>query len=126
MKAENIQKKEALEMWRGVADSLPLTPEPIAYKHRGSTIDEDGVRICGSREFILSVMSRLKPLLAFENGETRIGIAFSEIVDKETQEVISGKFRCSIQVHERGDEAKAMNRMCARFAAKRGEVFAGF
>lgn len=118
MKAENIQKKDALLLWQGVAENQVLAPSPIAYKHKGSTIDEDGVRICGSKEFILSVLSRLKPLLAFENDETRIGIAFSEITDKETQQVIEGRYRCSVQVHERGDEAKHFNRMISRMQAR--------
>lgn len=126
MKAQNIQKKEALSLWQSVADNLPLRPAPIHYKHEGSTIDEDGIRICGSKEFIMSVMSRLKPLLAFENCETRIGIAFSELTDKETQQVISGRYRCSIQIHERGDEAKHFNRMASRMAGRQTLISAGY
>jgi len=114
MKAESIQKKDALTLWRTLSDNAELTPAPIPYKHRGTTIDEDGVRICGSKPFILAVLSRLKPLLAFENCDTRLGISFSEITDKDTQEVIAGKFRCSVQVHERGDEARHFNHLVQR------------
>lgn len=115
-KPTNIQKKEALALWESLPENQPLNPTPIAYKHKGTTIDEDGIRICGSKQYIESVLSRLKPLLGYENLSTRIGIAWSEIVDKDTQQVIEGKYRCSIQVHERGDEAKHVNRLFGRAA----------
>jgi len=118
MKAESIQKKDALAVWRGLPDNQPLNPDPIPYKHRGTTIDQDGIRICGTKEFITAVLSRLKPLLEHENTDTRLGIAWGELTDKETQQVIDGRYRCSIQVHERGAEAKHFNRLCSRIAGK--------
>lgn len=116
-KPVSFQKKEALEIWNSIPENQPLNPDPIAYKHKGTTIDEDGIRICGSKGFIKSVLSRIKPLLDYENGDTRIGIAWNEIVDKESGEIIDGKFRCSIQVHERGDEARRVNRLWGKKAA---------
>ena len=118
MTAQNIKKDEALAVWRALPENQTLRPVPIVYKHKGSTIDEDGIRICGSRPFIESVLSRLKPLLAYEGAETRIGIAFSEICDRETGAVIHGRFRCSVQVHERGDEAKHFNRIVEGIRAR--------
>lgn len=80
-----------------------MKPDYIHYGHTGSTIDEDGIRLCGSLEFIESVISRLSDLLKFENNQaTRLNVACSEITDKNTGKRINGKFRCSIQVHERG------------------------
>lgn len=117
-KPESIQKAQALALWRALPENLPLTPGAIAYKHRGTTIDEDGIRICGSRPFIESVLSRIKPLLTAESTDTRLGIAWGEICDKETGQPIRGRFRCSIQVHQRGDEAKHFNRLCSRMAGK--------
>ena len=117
-KPTSFQKKQALQLWAELPEALPLTPGAIAYKHKGTTIDEDGIRICGSLPFIKSILSRLKPLLRYENTATRIGIAFSEICDKDTGAVIHGRFRCSIQVHERGDEAKHFNRMASRMAGQ--------
>jgi len=106
---KSYRKKQALELWNRLKPVKKLTPEPIVYKHKGTTIAEDGIRICGSEEFILSVMSRLKDLLEYEGPETRIGIAFSQIQDKETKCLIPDAFRCSIQVHERGHEARHCN-----------------
>ena len=117
-KPTSFQKKQALQLWAELPEALPLTPGAIAYKHKGTTIDEDGIRICGSLPFIESILSRLKPLLRYENTDTRIGIAFSEICDKDTGAVIHGRFRCSIQVHERGDEARHFNRMASRMAGQ--------
>lgn len=116
-KPVSFQKKEALVIWSSLSENKPLRPDPIAYKHKGSTIDEDGIRICGSKSFIESVLSRIKPLLEYEGCDTRIGIAWGEIVDKDSGQVIDGKFRCSVQVHERGREAKMVNRLFYQSAA---------
>jgi hypothetical protein len=120
---KTYRKAEALAKWEALEPDMKLRPCSIPYKHEGTTIAEDGIRICGSESFIFAVLSHLKPLLAFENGETRIGIAFSQIQDKETKRLIPCAFRCSVQVHERGEEAQHFNRlvegMKARQAARR-------
>lgn len=98
-----ITKNDFLTVWHTMPEMQPVKPDFIHYGHKGSTIDEDGIRICGSLEFIESVVSRLGDLLKFENNEaTRLSIACSEITDKDTGKRINNKFRCSIQVHERG------------------------
>lgn len=108
-KGKSYKKADALELWAGLPENQDLRPGTIAYRHKGTTIDEDGVRICGTEEFILSVLSHLKPLLKYENGSTRLGVSFSQIQDKETKELIPNAFRCSVQVHERGPEAQMVN-----------------
>ena len=101
-KSGGISKDQFLEAWKGL-EVKPLLPAMVHYGHKGTTIDEDGIRITGSLEFIEAVTSRLKDLLKFENGEaTRLQISCSELTDKETGRRIENKFRCSIQVHERG------------------------
>jgi len=107
-KSGAIRKELALNMWNRL-QPVKLQPDPIMYKHKGTTVDQDGVRICGSPEFIGAVLARLKDLLKFEGDETRIGISFSELSDRETGSRIKGRFRCSVQVHERGDESKMLN-----------------
>lgn len=104
-----IDKETALLLWESLAPRK-LKPEPIPYKHSGSTIDQDGIRICGSPEFIGAVMERLKDLLEYEGERTRLGIAFSQLSDKEGR-TIEGRFRCAIQVHERGRQAANLFRM---------------
>jgi len=108
-KAKSLKKDEVLRLWAELDPAPALTPEPIPYKHEGTTIAEDGIRLCGSKPFILSVLSRLKDLLKCENGQTRLGLAFSEIQDIKTGAIISGQYRCSVQVHERGREAQMVN-----------------
>lgn len=95
-----VPKESLITLW---ADLKPgkLKPEPIPYKHTGTTIDQDGIRICGSPEFIGAVMERLKDLLEYEAQNTRLGVAFSQLSDKSGKP-IQGRFRCAIQVHERG------------------------
>jgi hypothetical protein len=49
-------------------------------------------------------LERLKDLLEYEGQQTRLGIAFSELSDKEGNPMPS-RFRCAIQVHERGRQS---------------------
>jgi hypothetical protein len=103
-----MQKKEFLAHFEGIKENQPIKVSRVPYKHEGSTYAEDGIRITGSTEFIDSVLSRLKDLLKYENGETRLQVVYKESVDRETQTPM-GSYNCYIQVHERGGEAKMMN-----------------
>jgi len=106
--AEAMKKKEFLEHWHGLEAHQPVNPEPVPYKHQGSTYDQDGIRITGSREFVESVLSRMKDLLRFEGPTTRLQVVFKETVDRETG-VPTGTWNCYVQVHERGREAAYVN-----------------
>jgi hypothetical protein len=103
-----MRKKEALEHWVNLKANQDILPTPVVYKHKGSTYDEDGIRITGSKAFIDSVLSHLKQVLAYESNTTRLQIVFKETVDRETG-VETGKYNCYVQVHERGSEAKMVN-----------------
>lgn len=103
-KSGAISKEDFIALWMQ-AEEQPLNPTPIADGHEGTTIDEDGIRICGSLDFIFAVCARLKDIAQIEatQRDLRVSVACSEISDRYTKEKINGKFRCSIQVHERGD-----------------------
>ncbi len=79
-------------------------PRPVPYRHQGSTYDQDGIRITGSRAFIDAVLSRLTDLLAFENGRTRLQVSYQEATDKDSGDPL-GSWSCYVQVHERGAQA---------------------
>ena len=113
-----IAKDDFMAMWRGLKAGGKITPDPIPYKHKGTTIDEDGIRICGSLEFIQSVLSHLKPLIEFEAVMTRVGVACSEITNKETGKRMKGRYRCAIQVHERGREGAMLKAYETAFTKK--------
>jgi hypothetical protein len=57
------KKAEILAHWKSLTCPLELTPCPVPYRRQGSTYDQDGVRITGSRAFIDAVLSRLTDLL---------------------------------------------------------------
>lgn len=101
-KSGAISKEDFIAIWENIQPNQIIVPEPIAYKHEGTTIDEDGIRICGSIKFIQAVISNLTQMLRFDSRETRLSIACSQITDRYTGKVIKGKYRCSIQIHERG------------------------
>ncbi len=101
-----ICKEDFIALWEHLEPNQVIEPDAIHYKHEGSTIDEDGIRICGTIKFIQQVLSNLTQMLRFDNQKVRLSIACGQITDRETGKVIKGKFRCSIQVHERGRYAK--------------------
>lgn len=53
---------------------IPLTPKP--YGHYGTSIDEDTVRITGSKDFVSSIMARLKDLLTYESPSVKLDVEF--------------------------------------------------
>jgi hypothetical protein len=102
-----MKKDEMLEHWKGLPENQPLRVTPVPYKHSGSTYAEDGIRITGTKEFIDSVLSCLKPLLAYEGTATRLQVVYKESQDRETGASL-GSYNCYLQVHERGREAQIM------------------
>ena len=99
-----MKKAEILSHWKSLTRPLALTPRPVPYRHQGSTYDQDGIRITGSRAFIDAVLSRLTDLLAFENGRTRLHVSYQPASDKDSGEPL-GSWACYVQVHERGAPA---------------------
>lgn len=100
-----MKKALFLAHWGRITPNQPIDVTPVPYKHKGSTYDQDGIRITGSREFIDSVLSKLKELLLHENHNTRLQVVYKESVDRGTQAPL-GSYNCYIQVHERGGTAR--------------------
>lgn len=112
-----MKKKEILEHWRGMKKRRKMQPRVVPYKHRGSTFDQDGIRITGTREFIDGVLSRLTELLEYENTETRLQVSYQQAKDKDSGRLLDS-WTCYVQVHERGDEAKMVNAVASGIAGR--------
>lgn len=78
IKPWKASKTEIVSFWKSLPPNEPLALKPIKYDHEGSTIQEDGVRITGSKEFIASVLSRLKDFLNHENDNTKLMVAYRQ------------------------------------------------
>lgn len=109
-----MEKKEALRRWQNLEPDQPIIPHftPIAADARGSTFGACGIRISGNPEFIDAVLSRLKDLLSFEAGSTRLSlsrqpvktVAISKgdsVVEKQWKNADTDAETCYIQVRER-------------------------
>lgn len=120
-----MRKKEFLEHWTAIPADQKVRPCPVRYKHKGSTYDEDGIRITGSPKFIDSVLSLLKGLLEYENGNTRLQVMYKQSTDRKTEMLIDG-YNCYIQVHERGSEAKIVNAYASAITGKETIISRGY
>lgn len=83
--------------------------KPIPYNHKGSTYGEDGVRITGSKEFIGSVMARLKEFLNFEGPAAKLQLSYRE-TESPSQVHQMGQSKTSyvfyVQAKERGHKPR--------------------
>ena len=100
-----MKKAEFIQHWEAIEPGQPINIGAIPYKHTGSTFDEDGIRALGSAEFIDQVLSRIKDLLQYENGSTRLAISYSQATDKNTGDLLDS-YKAYIQVHQRGPHAR--------------------
>lgn len=118
-----MKKKEMLNHWNSLkqTEASQIKPQIVPYKHVGSTYDEDGIRLTGSCEFIDSVLAVLKPLLRYENGQTRLQVVYKQSTDRKTGELMNSH-NCYIQVHERGGQAQAINTMIEGAYARAGKT----
>ena len=109
-----MEKKVALRRWQNLTPDQPIIPHftPIAADARGSTFGACGIRISGNPEFIDAVLSRLKDLLSFEAGSTRLSLSRQpvktvaiakgdSVVEKQWKNADTDAETCYIQVRER-------------------------
>jgi hypothetical protein len=71
-------KEEIIEYWKGLRSDAPVLMRAIDYNHKGSTYGEDGIRITGSPQFIGSIISRMKELLAYESPTTKLAVTYRQ------------------------------------------------
>ncbi|HTG02364.1 MAG TPA: hypothetical protein VK654_17410 [Nitrospirota bacterium] len=108
-----MEKERFLKHWASIRKNQKLNPRPVRYRHEGSTYEEDGIRITGSRTFIDSVLSRLKDLLAYENHETRLQVVYKKSADRASGKQLKS-WNCYVQVHQRGSIDKPEEKNKAR------------
>ena len=105
-----MKKAEFLNHWNGIKPNQTVKPCVVPYKHQGSTFAEDGIRLTGSKQFIDSILSRLKDLLQYENCETRLQLNYQQATDRHTDRKLDS-YCCYVQVHGRGRESIMTNLM---------------
>lgn len=71
-------KEEIINYWKGLRPDTPIQMQPIEYNHKGSTYDQDGIRITGTPQFITSTLARLKEILSFENQGVKLSVTYRE------------------------------------------------
>jgi hypothetical protein len=72
----SYNKDEIVSHWKSLTATsmIPITPKP--RDHYGTSLDEDTIRVTGSKEFIDSVMVRLKEFLQFDTSETELDVKY--------------------------------------------------
>jgi hypothetical protein len=75
-------KEQILRHWASVRPNQPIHMAPLPYNYKGATYDKDGVRITGSREFIDSILGRLKDLLFYENPKVKLNLIYRTLYRK--------------------------------------------
>jgi hypothetical protein len=71
-------KEQVMSYWQGLQPNMPLAMQPIPYEHEGSTYQQDGIRITGSKEFIASTIARLKEFMQYESAQTKLMVVFRQ------------------------------------------------
>jgi hypothetical protein len=98
-------KEQILNFWSRLPGAMPIQPFKVVPKaHQGSTYTYDGVRVTGTQQFINSIVSRIKDLINYDQGNTRLHLRYRQQVDKDTQEPLPNSFVFYVQVRERGKE----------------------
>jgi len=125
-----MKKSETLAAWRAMPENQPMLKHfrPIPYKAKGSTYGACGIRIDGTPEFIDSVLSHLKELIAGENHVTRLTLARNKVdgsgIGKVLDNAVNNAEVCYIRLHVRGHEGAMVSAICDRSLDKATEDFA--
>jgi hypothetical protein len=96
------KKKQIAQFWKNLPGSIPIQPTNIIpANYRGSTTMYDGLRVTGSHQFINSVASRLKDMLNYDQGNTKLSLRYSQQVDKNTEQPLPNSFIFYVQVRNK-------------------------
>ena len=96
-------RDEILRHWASLKDQ-PMMPHPIPPNHKGSTYNQDTIRITGSSHFINSVLAQIKELIRYESPFFNLDVEYREIIDK--YERPTGKYVAYIRVRQRKPKDK--------------------
>jgi len=87
------KKPEILTYWNSLPPSMPVQPINVApADYHGSTYMYDGIRVTGSRQFIDSIVSKLKDVLKYDEGNTKLMLRYYQQIDKNTQYPLPNSF----------------------------------
>lgn len=93
----NGKKEDIINYWKKLTPSKIII-DPINKNHKGSTFNEDGIRITGEPKFIYSVLSHLKEFLEFDNDQTSLEVKFKETTNKNVDKPLKKSYSFYIQV----------------------------
>lgn len=95
-------KKQVIQHWKGISPNTPLgLMKVIPYGHKGRSMNYDGIRITGSAGFVNYAMSRLKELLAYESGKTRLEVMYKQQVNKKQNTPVPDSYMFYVQCKQR-------------------------
>jgi hypothetical protein len=101
-----LSKPEIISYWKSIRYDLPIVVSPIRAEKKGSTYNDDGIRITGSKQFIDSVLGKLKDLLRYENLQTKLDLVYRQTQYKGTEIPESNQsFAFYVQVRNRINSA---------------------
>ncbi len=78
----SAKKDDILKYWNNLRPDIPAVMMPVEKGVPGEkkrSYGEDMIRISGSSQFIASVLSRMKHLIAYESPTTKLRLIFKEI-----------------------------------------------
>jgi hypothetical protein len=78
IKPWKAKKSEILTFWKALTPNIPMQMQPIEQSHKGSTLQQDTIRISGTKEFITTVLSRLKDFIVYENPDTKLVVDYRQ------------------------------------------------
>ncbi len=73
-----MKKDDIVRHIKGLRPNQPIKSKGISPTHKGSTFTEDGIRITGTREFVDSVLSHLKPVLDVESETHELKLVYTQ------------------------------------------------
>ena len=86
-------KQKLLTRWQSLNYQehkyIPMNPKGL----KGTSYDDDGVRITGTQEFIDSILVRIKDLLAIEqSNQLQLDVRFDTVKSKDPQKFMQQRF----------------------------------
>lgn len=106
-----LKKDQILAHWQAIRNDTAIKMIPLPSNYEGETYDKDTIRVTGSRQFIDSILSRLKELMAYENAKIKLNVIYRMQPQEKQMAGQPPAFVCYIQSEVRSPKQRRRHKI---------------
>lgn len=102
MSEKIMTKEEIIERWKALDENQELAVTPVSADISARRYVHDAIRLTGSKEFIDSILGRIKDLMDYESEAASLNLVYMERKDKIDGNELDRSWSFCLSAQEKG------------------------